>query len=271
MFVGKVMRILIVDDNEANRILAQSVLEREGYIAVTASSGEKALAECRGVKFDLILLDILMPRMNGIQTLRKLRQTDERNAQTPVFALTAYSSASEVRMFKQAGFEFIISKPLRQKDVELAWNAYKNQDAQVIPINEPINKKDNLKHALIDQPHWKDIKQNASSEDLISTAAIFWNNADIQIAELNENKDQASRANIESLSKLRKGAHTLKGSAAMLALKRLEVISDKLQNAIPEHILTLVDDVEKCAEESRLAHLSELKTLEIKRIVKRNS
>ena len=107
------MRILLADDNEANRIIAASILEREGHIVVTANNGEKALLECEGVKFDLILLDILMPKLDGIKTLRRLRRSDSRNKNTPVFALTAYSSASDQRQYRQVGFEFVLPKPLR--------------------------------------------------------------------------------------------------------------------------------------------------------------
>ena len=77
------MRILLADDNEANRIIAASILEREGHIVVTANNGEKALVECEGVKFDLILLDILMPTLDGIKTLRRLRRSDSRNKTLP--------------------------------------------------------------------------------------------------------------------------------------------------------------------------------------------
>lgn len=258
------MRILIVDDNEANRILAQSILEKEGYIAVAVSSGEKALTECQGVKFDLILLDILMPRMNGIQTLRKLRLTHSRNAQTPVFALTAYSSPSDTQMLKQAGFEFILSKPLRQRDVVQAWSAYQNQHYHVVTPYKTLDKKTNLSHDLIDQNYWEQIKQSIPWKELVSITVAFWKNADIQIIAFNENKQQASQANIESLSKLRRGAHSLKGSAATLALKRLEAISGKLQNAPPEHIFGLVDDIEKCVKDSKLAHVTKLKALAAK-------
>lgn len=258
------MRILIVDDNEGNRILAQSILEKDGHIAVTAENGEKALVECRGVKFDLILLDILMPGMNGIQTLRKLRQTNERNALTPTFALTAYSTPSDKRVFKQAGFEFILTKPLRQKDVERAWYAFQNPDTQQISSEKTLKSADNLKLELIDQEHWNQIEQSASFQELVSLTSKFWKTANIHITTLNENKVQASQSNIESLSKLRKGAHALKGSAGMLALKRLATISDKLQNAVPEHIPTLVGIIETCAQESKQAHLSTLKALVVK-------
>lgn len=255
------MRILIVDDNEANRILAQLILEKDGHIAVTASDGEKALEECSGVKFDLILLDILMPRMNGIQTLRKLRQRNGRNVQTPVFALTAYSSPSDSRMFKQAGFAFTLSKPLSQKDVDLAWRAYQNKCTDVIPLDKVSDKKATLKHDLIDQHYWEQIEQETSLEDLISITTKFWKRADRHIVLLNENKVQASQANMQSLNVLRQNAHVLKGSSTMLALKRLETISSNLQNAAPEYILPLVDDIQKCAKESKRNQLTKLKVL----------
>ena len=256
------MRILIVDDNEPNRILAQSILEKEEHIVVTASSGEKALKECAGVKFDLIIMDILMPRMNGITTLKKLRQTDGRNSNTPVFALNSYSSDSDQRMYKQMGFEFVLPKPLRQRDVKHAWNIYQNNSVlqNTIPNNSKISEQ-----SLIDLPQWKQIQTNASAEDLASITLKFWKNADLHISAINEHKEQASRAYIDSLSHLRKAAHALKGSAATLALRQLETISEKLQNAPPEDILSLADTISTCVEESRRAQITNLKKLISKR------
>lgn len=255
------MRILIVDDNEPNRILAQSILEKE-HIVVTAASGAKALNECSGVQFDLILLDTLMPRMNGVKTLSKIRKPEGRNAQTPIFALAAYSSASDYRLYKQAGFDFILTKPLREKEFEYAWNAYQNKE----PAGNPAPKISKmLEQSLIDHTHWNDIQAHATPEELMSTTLRFWKSAETYISAINTHKEKASRDYDESLRSLRKAAHALKGAAATIALGRLEAISGDLQNAPPENILNLANHISKCAQDSRRAQISTLKDLVSKR------
>lgn len=253
-----IMRILIVDDNEPNRILAQSILEKEEHIVVAAASGEKALKECSGVKFDLIIMDILMPRMNGVTTLKKLRQTENRNSKTPVFALISYSSDSEQRMYKQMGFEFVLPKPLRQKDVERAWKIYQNNGVLQNPTPDVFKIP---QHSLMDYTQWNQLQTNASIEELISTILRFWKSAELHLSAINEHKEQASHAYIDSLSHLRKAAHTLKISAAKLALRQLESISEALQNAPPEDILYLANNITACAQESRKAQISTIKEL----------
>ena len=129
------MRILLAEDHEANRILVRSLLEREGHILDFAENGMTALIRCEDKKYDLILMDILMPVMDGVKTLRKLRRSDSQNARTPVFALTAYSSPSDKRRYRQVGFDIVLTKPLRPNDLTQAWNSYLKGDINISPVS----------------------------------------------------------------------------------------------------------------------------------------
>ncbi len=81
------MKILIVDDDPSIRMLYKEELEDEGYDVVTASSGEEALRLFEEAKPDLVTLDILMPDMDGIQVLRKMK---EKKPRLPIIMSTAY-------------------------------------------------------------------------------------------------------------------------------------------------------------------------------------
>lgn len=81
------MKILIVDDDPSIRMLYKEELEDEGYDVVTASSGEEALRLFEETKPDLVTLDILMPDMDGIQVLRKMK---EKKPRLPIIMSTAY-------------------------------------------------------------------------------------------------------------------------------------------------------------------------------------
>lgn len=81
------MKILVVDDDSSIRTLYKEELEEEGYEVVVASSGEEALRLFEQEKPDLVTLDILMPDMDGIQVLRKLK---ELNPRLPIIMSTAY-------------------------------------------------------------------------------------------------------------------------------------------------------------------------------------
>jgi len=252
------MRILVTDDSEANRLLATSILERDGHIVISASDGQKALSECDGVKFDLILLDILMPGMNGIKTLRRLRHSNGRNAHTPVFALTAYCSASDRRQYRQAGFDYVLPKPLRQMDVENAWNCYKNKKPTTDYKDSLIHNNLSIHNLIIDPDHWNQIRDHATKNELSSILQKFWKTALECIKTIQDNKLLASQSVSINLSHLRKASHKLKGASASLGLRRLEYFSSELQNAPPETIPILANDLTKCAMESRKAQIKSL-------------
>jgi len=106
---GKVFSVLLVDDVEDNRKLFSLYTKKLGLQCVTASSGTAALEMLSAETFDLILLDLQMPQMNGYSTLEELRR---RGIQTPVLALTAHAFTHEKKRCLEAGFDGFISKPV---------------------------------------------------------------------------------------------------------------------------------------------------------------
>ena len=107
--------ILIVEDNEKNLKLVRDVLQVKGYAtleAVSAEDGIKLAAEHRP---DLILMDIQLPGMNGIDALKVLR-ADPATAAIPVIAVTASVMQQDRNLITQAGFDGYIGKPLNPKE-----------------------------------------------------------------------------------------------------------------------------------------------------------
>jgi CheY-like chemotaxis protein len=95
-------RILIVEDDRILRRAAETTLKREGYRVVTAADGEEALTAARAEPPDLILLDLIMPRMQGFDVLRALKQ-DERTALIPVIVLSNLGQERDVRQAIETG------------------------------------------------------------------------------------------------------------------------------------------------------------------------
>jgi CheY-like chemotaxis protein len=106
--------ILIVDDTRLNRELAKDILEMEGYRIYEAENGKEAIEHARRVIPDIILLDIELPDMNGLEVLRVLRE-DTRTRPIPIVALTAHNSPSDHKNFLAAGCSGCISKPFETK------------------------------------------------------------------------------------------------------------------------------------------------------------
>ena len=106
--------ILIVEDNEANQLLASAVLEREGYRVDVASTSDEALNRLARTAPDLILMDVQLPGLDGLSLTRRLK-ADERTASIPVVALTALAMLGDRERTIDAGCAGYISKPINTR------------------------------------------------------------------------------------------------------------------------------------------------------------
>jgi len=103
--------ILVVEDNEKNMKLLRDVLQATGYRTLEASTGGQALMLATEHGPALVLMDIRLPDMDGVEALGRLRM-DQRTASIPVVAITAQAMKRDGERFKEAGFDGYLSKPL---------------------------------------------------------------------------------------------------------------------------------------------------------------
>src|SRR5262245_52243927 len=114
MTTSKPGLILVVDDEEIMREILETLLRREGYDVRLASSGEEGLQLARSMPFDAAIIDIMMPGINGIETLDELKRIDEDLA---VIIITAYASVeSAISAMKGGAFDYI-TKPFKNEEV----------------------------------------------------------------------------------------------------------------------------------------------------------
>ncbi|WP_114969620.1 response regulator [Rhodoferax ferrireducens] len=111
-------RILIVDDEERNVKLLEALLHAEGYTTLSAGSGRDALALAAVEKPDLILLDIMMPDMDGFETVAQLK-ADPHTQQVPVIMITALNDRKSKLRALEAGAEEFLSKPIDRSDLRV--------------------------------------------------------------------------------------------------------------------------------------------------------
>jgi two-component system, cell cycle response regulator DivK len=107
--------ILIVEDNEKNMKLARDVLQSKGYATLEAVTGEEGVQLALEKKPDLILMDIQLPGINGIEALRQVR-ADAGCARIPVVAFTASVTPTDRTQISEAGFDGFLSKPINLKE-----------------------------------------------------------------------------------------------------------------------------------------------------------
>ncbi|MCL7927505.1 MAG: response regulator [marine benthic group bacterium] len=109
--------LLVVDDNPTNRDLLTRQLARQGYIVAAAADGQEALNRLAEQEFDLVLLDVIMPGMDGVETLLRLK-SDDRLAAIPVIMLSSLDEVDSAIRCIEAGAEEFITKPVQPKLLE---------------------------------------------------------------------------------------------------------------------------------------------------------
>ncbi len=110
--------ILLAEDNKTNQILIKKLIEKMGFSLVIVENGAEAINILKNTKFDLVLMDIQMPLMNGIEATQIIREfeTNSLNKNIPIIAITAFAMVGDREKFLNAGVDDYISKPIIQKD-----------------------------------------------------------------------------------------------------------------------------------------------------------
>ena len=121
-------RVLVVEDNERNMKLFRDVLEASGYRTLEATTGAGAVQLVIEHRPDLVLMDIHLPDIDGVEALGRLR-ADERTASVPVLALTAQAMEGDRERFLAAGFDGYLSKPVNIADLVATVKSYCDQRA----------------------------------------------------------------------------------------------------------------------------------------------
>jgi len=115
----KGVRVLLVEDNPVGALLAKTLLRREGCVVQTAADGQEALDALKAARFDLVFMDMRMPRLDGPSAARALRA---RGDQTPIIALTANADPDDAKAYLAAGMAAVVEKPIKPERLRLAMN-----------------------------------------------------------------------------------------------------------------------------------------------------
>ncbi len=111
---GQGLRLLLAEDNLVNQRLATRLLEKMGHHVTHVVNGQEAIEMFRRKPFDLVLMDIQMPVMGGMEATRKIREEEQRTGtHTPIIAITAHAMAGDADKYLQIGMDGYVSKPIR--------------------------------------------------------------------------------------------------------------------------------------------------------------
>ena len=112
------LRILLVEDNAVNQVLAVRLLEKRGHTVVVAGNGKEALAALEKQSFDLVLMDVQMPEMDGFEATIAIREKEKTSGNhVPIIAMTAHAMVGDKERCLEAGMDDYISKPIRPEEL----------------------------------------------------------------------------------------------------------------------------------------------------------
>lgn len=118
------LSVLLIEDNAINRLVAREMLESLNCQVTEARDGTDGLAIAASFRFDVILMDISMPKLDGVEAAQRIRQGNGPNATTPIIALTAHALAEDLDRFRAAGMVEALVKPVAKADLEAALSAF---------------------------------------------------------------------------------------------------------------------------------------------------
>lgn len=234
-------KVLVVDDNPANLQLASELLRGLHTDVVQASSGKQALEICSKQVFDVIFMDIQMPGMDGIETTRRLRESESGVRRTPIIALTAHSMTEQKYELLIAGLDDCVSKPVSENQLAHIINRWISITGKKEIVTAPSH--ESLTH--ITQPKLAslpELSEDTCSVDILLSLRLANNKPalarDMLVMLLQtleaERNDINTAFESEDFAKLEELIHRLYGSCCYCGVPRLKKISgllDKLLQA----------------------------------------
>ena len=112
---NKKLKILVTEDEAINRMYITTILERNGWEIHEAADGVEALEHIAKNDYDIVLMDISMPKMNGLDATMEIRKSETEDFHLPVIALTAHAFPSDRKKFLEAGMDDVVVKPLNEE------------------------------------------------------------------------------------------------------------------------------------------------------------
>jgi len=235
------------------------LLQREGHDITLADHGKDAVKACTARVFDLILLDIQMPIMNGFQALKWIKTLTNGNEATPVFALTAHTHPSEIKTILSKGFDAVLLKPFRINDMMRHLDRpYKYSAERSSVITETVDADPKFYASAIEMPLLEvqtlDILLGAiGPQRMCKVLAAYWQDAKQLMMDIKTTRITSQVGAETELMDLRKTAHGLKGASANVGLLKASRLSAHLQNAPIEDIPYLVETLERTLQDSQTA------------------
>jgi PAS domain S-box-containing protein len=218
----KALEILLVEDKPMNQRLAKVLLEKKGHTVFTANDGEEALEKLKSQHFDLILMDIHMPKMDGLEAAARIRDWDEEAVRDiPIIAMTAYAMKEDRKKCLQAGMDYYLAKPINREELYYALdkvmeNSVNELTQQACPPEDT--------HQMLN-------RLDGNTELLEELMEMFFQDYPQDIVNLKESMEKKDFTSLASV------VHGLKGELGNMGMKTAYKIACELEKMIKDNTL----------------------------------
>jgi signal transduction histidine kinase/CheY-like chemotaxis protein/HPt (histidine-containing phosphotransfer) domain-containing protein len=218
------LRILLAEDNLSNQLIATSYLEKMGHRVDVANNGREAVDAVAALPYDLILMDVQMPEMDGLEATRHIRALMGPARATPIVALTANAFAQDERICREAGMDGFVAKPFEAATLAAALNEHARAATANIAAPSPAAEAEPVfdTHAL------DRIEEQIGIESTRKVAALFGEDVRARL-------DRLAAMGIDSAAQAAREAHAIKGSALSVGALKL----GRLAGAFEKDAITL--------------------------------
>lgn len=218
-----VKTILVVDDNPTNRLVACEILQKSGLLTDNIDNAETAIEMAKNKSYDIILMDIQMPKMDGIEGMNHIKSTSPHQA---VIAMTAYDEKNKQGQFMEMGFDGYLAKPITPKTLmETIYGLEITREAPTDPIPQPYNYE-----AIYN------LAQYADLETMTETFHQFEEDLTGIITEIKS-------ANIDKkFGAIGSHAHSIKGDAGTLGFELISLQASKIEKNIDKEYFSALDE-----------------------------
>jgi PAS domain S-box-containing protein len=221
------LKVLIVEDNEINRVVACEMLRADGHTAVEAHDGLEGVEMSRTEEFDIILMDISMPVMDGRAATRMIRADGGASANAAIFALTANAMIEEQKEFLKDGMDGILTKPLSREVLRGVLNK----------LRRPA---DNDYAILINHSHIAETREALGEETFVKLRSRFVHEVDDLLAWLSADETH-------DLLEVASRSHKAAGTAAVFGAQRLRETLNRIETSAKRGESQNVDEQTKAA------------------------
>ena len=231
------LTFLIVDDDALNQRLMRILLSKRGHLVETASNGMEALEAIKSRKFDLVLMDLQLPGLNGLEVSRMIREWESGNTHVPIVALAASNVPEDTQEWFKAGIDHYVSKVNGMKQLSRIMDFYAENKASPASRDSLFPVEDEAKSAPV-----LDIKSARSNflDDIDSYKMLlgeFITSLPAKVAQMQSDYD------LGRWKELYRSAHDLKGVAASLGAMQLSKLSIQLEHDAEAGLFALTEEI----------------------------